>query len=81
MPGAMDFVRFGNSIATIRQDKIEALKLIHHPTIQATVRLELEDISDELLKRIEEIHTAKEPSQRIDLMFSMLTTPKRLIME
>lgn len=78
MPGAMDFVRLGNRIATIHKDEIEALKLVHHQP-QGTVRLESKYLSDELLRRIEEIYTSEEPTVRIDLLFSMLALPKHML--
>lgn len=86
MPGAMDFVRFGNRIATIQQDEVDAMKLIHHKL--PTVSLGTEQLADErlnipadILKKIEQIFNAKEASERIDLMFSMISKPKRLTME
>ncbi|MBA0018509.1 hypothetical protein HZS38_04760 [Xenorhabdus nematophila] len=40
MPGAMDFVRFGNRVATLHQDEIDALKIVQHPPSQGTVCME-----------------------------------------
>ncbi|WP_331423340.1 transcription termination/antitermination NusG family protein, partial [Enterobacter sp. ZOR0014] len=39
IPGAMDFVRFGNEIATISQAEIEALKLVHFERPQEKINL------------------------------------------
>ncbi|EQB98953.1 hypothetical protein B738_21108 [Photorhabdus temperata subsp. temperata M1021] len=81
MPGAMDFVRFGSRIATIHQDKVEALKLVHHHTTKGIVHLDSKHLSDEILKLIEQIYTAEEPAVRIDLLFSMIAMSRRLFME
>lgn len=86
MPGAMDFVRFGNQIATIQQEEVNAMKLIHHnlPTVSLGTEHLTEDrlnIPTEVLKKIEKIFNAKEASERIDLMFSMISKPKRLTTE
>ncbi|MEX0446584.1 transcription termination/antitermination NusG family protein [Xenorhabdus sp. SGI246] len=72
MPGAMDFVRFGNRVATLNQDEIEALKIVqHHPSL-GTVRMESTHLSDEFLKRAEKIFNSEESAVRIDLLFSYL---------
>lgn len=64
MPGAKDFVRFGNQIATIQQEEVNAMKLIHHNL--PTVSLGTEHLTDdrlnipaEVLKKIEKIFNAK----------------------
>jgi transcriptional antiterminator RfaH len=72
MPGAMDFVRFGNRVATIQQNEIEALKIVHHPSTQGTVHMEPTGVSGELLARVQEIYFSDEPAVRIDLLFSYL---------
>lgn len=78
IPGAMDFVRFGNQIATIPQCEIEALKLVHNgDKLADTLKIEASKLPDEVRKRIGAIITAQEPGVRIDLMFSMLTQPTR----
>lgn len=86
MPGAMDFVRFGNQIATIQQEEINAMKLIHHnlPTVSLGTEQLTDDqlnIPTEVLKKIEKIFNAKESSERIDLMFSMISKQKLLTTE
>lgn len=73
MPGAMDFVRFGNEIATISQQEIEALKLVHYDRPQQKINL-----PSELIQKIEKITSSEEPADRIDVLFSMLATPTRL---
>ncbi|WP_234072264.1 transcription termination/antitermination NusG family protein [Enterobacter hormaechei] len=73
IPGAMDFVRFGNEIATISQAEIEALKLVHFERPQEKINL-----PSELKKKIEEITSAEEPAVRIDILFSMLELPTRI---
>jgi len=73
IPGAMDFVRFGNVIATISQAEIEALKLVHYDRPQEIVNL-----PKDLLTTIEKISSSKEPAVRIDLLFSILALPTRL---
>lgn len=70
IPGAMDFVRFGNEIATISQAEIEALKLVHFERPQEKINL-----PSELKKKIEKITSAEEPAVRIDILFSMLELP------
>ncbi|WP_420147293.1 transcription termination/antitermination NusG family protein [Spirosoma sp.] len=72
IPGAMDFVRFGNEIATISQAEIEALKLVHFERPQEKINL-----PSELKKKIEKITSAEEPAVRIDILFSMLELPTR----
>ncbi|ECE0550291.1 hypothetical protein KS559_004446 [Salmonella enterica] len=67
LPGAMDFVRFGNDIATISQAEIEALKLVHFERPQEKINL-----PNELIQTIEKITSAVEPAVRIDILFSML---------
>ncbi|EEE1090746.1 hypothetical protein B9M44_005283, partial [Salmonella enterica subsp. enterica serovar Beaudesert] len=67
LPGAMDFVRFGNDIATISQAEIEALKLVHFERPQEKINL-----PNELIQKIEKITSAVEPAVRIDILFSML---------
>ena len=73
IPGAMDFVRFGNEIATISQAEIEALKLVHFERPQEKINL-----PSELKKKIEKITSAEEPAVRIDILFSMLELPTRI---
>lgn len=73
IPGAMDFVRFGNEIATISQAEIEALKLVHFERPQEKINL-----PRELKKKIEKITSAEEPAVRIDILFSMLELPTRI---
>ncbi|MGK7287865.1 hypothetical protein ACSPAB_23190 [Buttiauxella agrestis] len=73
IPGAMDFVRFGNQIATISQAEIEALKLVHYDRPQETINLPID-----LLTKIEKISSSEEPAVRIDLLFSILALPTRL---
>ncbi|MGT2009289.1 transcription termination/antitermination NusG family protein [Enterobacter hormaechei subsp. xiangfangensis] len=73
IPGAMDFVRFGNQIATISQTEIEALKLVHYERPQEKINL-----PSELKKKIEKITSAEEPAVRIDILFSMLELPTRI---
>lgn len=73
IPGAMDFVRFGNVIATISQEEIEALKLVHYDRPQERLHL-----PKDLLTTIEKISTSEEPAVRIDLLFSILALPTRL---
>ena len=73
IPGAMDFVRFGNEIATISQAEIEALKLVHFERPQEKINL-----PSELKKKIEKITSAEEPAVRIDILFSMLKLPTRI---
>lgn len=63
----MDFVRFGNDIATISQAEIEALKLVHFERPQEKINL-----PNELIQKIEKITSAVEPAVRIDILFSML---------
>ncbi|TKK13665.1 hypothetical protein EcCFBP13530_22965 [Enterobacter cancerogenus] len=77
MPGAMDFVRFGNQIATIQQEEVNAMKLIHHDL--PTVSLGTEHLTDErvnipadVLKRIEQIFNAEKGTERNHLMFLMI---------
>ncbi|EHT97565.1 hypothetical protein CKS_5656 [Pantoea stewartii subsp. stewartii DC283] len=86
MPGAMDFVRFGNQIATIQQEEVNAMKLIHHnlPTVSLGTEHLTDDrlnIPTDVLKKIEKIFNAKEASERIELMFSMISKQKRLTTE
>ena len=69
----MDFVRFGNEIATISQAEIEALKLVHFERPQEKINL-----PSELKKKIEKITSAEEPAVRIDILFSMLELPTRI---
>ncbi|MEW5125767.1 transcription termination/antitermination NusG family protein [Citrobacter freundii] len=73
IPGAMDFVRFGNEIATISQDEIEALKLVHFESPQEKINL-----PSDLKRKIEKITSAEEPAVRIDILFSMLELPTRI---
>lgn len=73
IPGAMDFVRFGNQIATISQAEIEALELVHYDRPQETINLPID-----LLTKIEKISSSEEPAVRIDLLFSILALPTRL---
>lgn len=73
IPGAMDFVRFGNQIATISQAEIEALKLVHYERPQEKINL-----PSEIIRKIEKIASAEEPAVRIDILFSMLELPTRM---
>lgn len=73
IPGAMDFVRFGNQIATIAQAEIEALKLVHFERPQDKITL-----PSELKKKIDKITSAQEPAVRIDILFSMLELPTHI---
>ncbi|EKT0321331.1 hypothetical protein QDF68_004133 [Klebsiella pneumoniae] len=73
IPGAMDFVRFGNQIATISQAEIEALKLVHYERPQEKINLPCE-----IIRKIEKIASAEEPAVRIDILFSMLELPTRM---
>lgn len=75
MPGAMDFVRFGNQIATIGQKEIEALNLVHYQDASAIRQLDACHLSNELKKLIEKITCAEKSADRIDLMFSFLAIP------
>lgn len=70
IPGAMDFVRFGNEIATISNAEIEALKLVHYEQPQEKIKL-----PSELIEKIEKITSAQESAVRIDILFSMLEPP------
>jgi len=73
IPGAMDFVRFGNEIATISHVEIEALKLVHYERPQEKINL-----PKELIKKIDKITSANEPAVRIDILFSMLEIHTRI---
>lgn len=73
IPGAMDFVRFGNEIATISHAEIEALKLVHYERPQLKINL-----PSELRQKIDKINSAEEPAVRIDILFSMLELPTRI---
>jgi transcriptional antiterminator RfaH len=80
MPGAMDFVHFGDRIATLHQEEVDALKRIHNPETQK-LHLGAEYLPANFLNRIAQISTTNEPSVRIDMLFSMLKQPERLPME
>lgn len=76
MPGAMDFVKFGNHIATVNQNDIEALKLFRpKEEINQNLIFDTSHLSPLLRERIEAIYKTPEPGVRIDLMFSMLAPP------
>lgn len=74
IPGAMDFVKFGNKIATISHREIEALKLLHHEVGSQEIH-----VPQELAKQIGKIISSKNPGERIDALFSMLAPPSRTL--
>jgi len=77
IPGAMDFVRFGNNIATINQDGIDALRTIHHtlPTKELGTEMESKGISkipDDVQRKLNRIFNEQDPTARINVLLSML---------
>ncbi|TLI90759.1 transcription termination/antitermination NusG family protein [Escherichia sp. E4736] len=70
IPGAVDFVKFGNQIATISQAEIEVLKQVHHDRFRGNIHL-----PGDVLEKIEKIFSEKEPAVRINILFSMLESP------
>lgn len=79
IPGAMDFVHFGNKIATIHHKEIEALRNAEPKALTAdSVSYECVNLPPELLTKIEEIYTTADPKHRVNLLISMLALPKRL---
>lgn len=79
MPGAMEFVYFGNEIATIHQKEIDALNRAEPKLITADpIGFECVNFPDELVKEIEEIYTTADPIHRVNMLMSMLSLPHRL---
>lgn len=78
LPGAMDFVRFGNQIATVSQSEIDALKMIQvdNPD-QINIKIDTQHLREEFIRSIEKISAAENPAERIDLLFTMLANSKR----
>ncbi|PLY35821.1 hypothetical protein F164LOC_18160 [Pectobacterium carotovorum] len=79
IPGAIDFVRFGNNMATIAQEEIDAMQRVRYDSTHGTIRLESELLSEKTQKRIAEIYSSEKPGVRIDLLFSMLTRPNNYV--
>lgn len=74
IPGAMDFVKFGNKIATISHSEIEAIRLVHYECGSQKINL-----PKELTQKIEKIISLENPGERIDALFSMLAPPSRTL--
>lgn len=77
MPGAMDFVRFGNNIATIKQDEIDALRSIHHELPASGIEVTTARSGNAVLpadvqEKLSKIFNERDPAARINVMLSML---------
>lgn len=73
IPGAMDFVHFGNSIATIGQKEIHAINMAMPKLVTAnSERFECVGMSDELIEKIEIIYSTADPEHRVSMLMSLL---------
>lgn len=82
MPGAMDFVRIGNQIVTVKDDEVGALKMIHFrmpesPSEDEKQNDKLPSFPENIMRKIEQIINAEDVSVRIDLMLSMIKSFSR----
>lgn len=80
MPGVMYFVHFGNKPATVHPREIEALEYANPAVLSAdSFRYECIHLPESLIKKVEEIYTKEVPAHRVNLLFSLLALPARLL--
>lgn len=82
IPGAMDFVRFGNNIATIHQNEIDALRTIHNDLPASGITSSHNhsknatpgntEIPEELQNILSKIYNEQDPEARVNVLLSML---------